>query len=200
MKTQTIEVLGNNSGQLDSMGLILTVRNALGNESDIVVGFPGLTNATRRAYTGDALLYETPVGTFDIRILYQNSTKVRFLVTQLSPTPGIGAAFDFSDPTNRQFTPEERERIASSLENAKLELASTPTISRAQIDLIHQKLDEIKEASTRLGRKDWINYTIGALTSMCSSAAFAPDVTKNIFPSVNSAFSWLFANALLLIN
>lgn len=199
MIKEIIEVRANDSEHMDSTGLVLTVRLALGSESDIVVGFPGLPNEKRRVYTGDALLYETPMGTFDIRVLSQSSAKVRFLVTQLSPTPSIAGAFSSADPNNTRFSSAELEQIALSIEDVKEKLSSQPAIHPEQIDLIHKKLDEIRDASTRLGRKDWINYTAGAITSACASAAFAPDVTKSIFLALNSAFSWLFSSAILLL-
>ncbi len=199
MNKEIIEVRASDSEHMDSTGLVLTVRIAFGSESDIVVGFPGLPNENRRVYTGDALLYETPMGTFDIRVLSQSSAKVRFLVTHLSPTPSIAGAFISSGPGNTQFSSEELERIASSLEEAKATIGSQPNIQSEQVALIYKKLDEIKEASTRLGRKDWINYTAGAITSACASAAFAPDVTKSIFLTLNSAFSWLFSSAMFML-
>lgn len=199
MNKEIIEVGANDSEHMDSTGLILTVRTTFGSESDIVVGYPGLPCERRRVYTGDALLYETPMGTFDIRVLSQNSARVRFLVTQLSPIPSIAGAFSSTDPSNTQFSPLELERLALSLEAVKERVSSQPTIQPEQISLIHKKLDEIGEAATRLGRKDWINYAAGAITSACASAAFAPEVTKGIFLSLNSAFSWLFSSAILLL-
>ncbi len=199
MNKETIEVLANDSKHMDSSGLVVTVRFASSSESEIVVGFPGLPNEKRRVYTGDALLYETPMGTFDIRVLSQSSSKVRFLVTQLSPTPSIAGAFSSTDPGNTQFSSEELKRIASSLEEVKAKIGSQPMIQPEQIALINKKLDEISDASTRLGRKDWINYTAGAITSACASAAFAPDVTKGIFLSLKAAFFWLFSSAMLLL-
>lgn len=200
MIQETVDVLEKDSRHMDSTGLILTVRLALGSESDIVVGFPSLPNENRRAYTGDALLYETPMGTFDIRVLSQNGSKVRFLVTQLSPRLSVAGAFSSADPGNTPFSSEELVRIVSSLEEVKTRIGSQPMIQPEQIALMHKKLDEIKDASTRLGRKDWINYTAGAITSACASAAFAPDVTKSIFLSLDAAFSWLFSSAILLLN
>jgi len=199
MENVIIQVAENNSEHMEATGLVLTVRHALGRESDITVGFPGTPNERRRMATGDALLYETLSGTFDIRVLTQNSNWVRFLVTHISPRPGIGGAFVTSDPNNAPFTQQELEKIALSIDQVKIEIGAQSEILPEQIALIHKKLDEIKDASTRLGRKDWINYSAGAITSTCASAAFAPDVTMKIYSALNSAFSWLFSNALLLL-
>lgn len=198
MNSQTIEVPENNSTQLESFGLILTVRQAFGKESDVVVGFPGLPNETRRLHTGDVILYEARSGTFDIRVLKQNSATVRFLVTKLSPT-NIAGAFNAIHPGNSLFSAEELERVALSLENAKAKISANPAIKPEQIELINKKLDELKDASTRLGRKDWIAYAAGTISSTCVSAAFTPGVTKSIFESLNVAFSWTFTSALLML-
>jgi hypothetical protein len=194
-----IDVNKNDSEQIDSTDLVLTVRTAFGSESDIVVGYPGLQNEKRRLYTGDAILYETPAGTFDIRIKTQTTEKVCFLVTHLSPIPSIAGAFSSTDPSNTQFSASELNRIKTSIEDVKAELSSQIEIPPEQIAFINRKLDEIIEASTRLGRKDWINYTAGLLTSTCVSAAFTPGLTKSIFLTINSAFHWLFSGAMLFL-
>ena len=67
-----------------------------------------------------------------------------------------------------------------------------------QIKLLSRKLDEIKAASTRMGRKDWVNYVAGTITAVCITAAFAPDQTQRIFSSINTALSWFFASGVLL--
>ncbi len=200
MNNETIKVAENNSVRLDTSGLILTVRHAYGNHSEIVVGYPGLPNETRSLETGDALLFETPdAGIFEVRVFSQSVSGVTFLITHISPRPGIAGAFVTSDPSNTPFTPEELNKISVSLRQVTSMLESKAEMLPEQIALIQKKLGEIESASQRLGRKDWINYVAGAITSTCASAAFAPEVTKNIFVSLNSAFSWLFSNALLLL-
>jgi len=199
MNEEIIEVSENDSVRMETTGLVLTVRHTFGKESDITVGFPGMPNETRRVFTGDALLYETLSGTFEIRVLTQNNSRVRFLVTHISPRPGIAGAFVTSDPNNAPFTQEELEKIAHSVEQVKSAISAQSGMLPEQIALVHKKLDEIKDASTRLGRKDWINYVAGVITSTCASAAFAPEVTMRIYSSLNSAFSWFFSNALQLL-
>jgi hypothetical protein len=196
VNNESIRVNENDSG-LSESGIILTVRHTFGKESDIVVGFPGLPNENRRVATGDAVLYETPSsGTYEVRVISQNSGSVVFLVTRISPRLGISGAFVTTDPNNSPFTADELSNISISIQNVKNELNSQIAILPEQVALIHKKLDEIEVAATRLGRKDWINYVTGAITSTCASAAFAPDVTKSVFVTINKAFSWLFSNAL----
>jgi hypothetical protein len=104
------------------------------------------------------------------------------------------------DPNNSSFTREEVVQIADSVSKAKFALAKRHDLAPEQLELIARKLDEIQVASERLGRKDWINYVAGTLTSLCISAAFSPEVTKAIFQTINTAFAWLFANGILLIS
>ena len=199
MKSIEIEINDANSKHLESSNLIISARNCMGSQSVIVVGFPGLPNEERKLHTGDAILYETPNGTYEVRVLSQNSLSVRFLITQITPMPSIAGAFNTDDPSNTPFSEQELQRISSSIEEVKSEISTNPTIQPEQIELVLSKLDEIKDAAQRLGRKDFITFTAGAITSTCISAAFSPAVTKSILLAINSKFSWLFTSAMLLL-
>lgn len=197
MDSEEIKVSANHSARLDSSGLILSVRQIHEYECELVVGYPGLPNATHLVQTGDAILYETPSsGMFEVRVLTFSYVDVTFLVTHISPHGGLAAAFVTSDPNNTPFTPEEAERISQSIDTIKNDLLEQALLQPDQLDLISRKLDEIQEASKRLGRKDWINYAAGMITSVCVSAAFSQETTKSIFVSLNAAFTWLFGNIL----
>jgi len=200
MKHTTVAVRKNTSTKVAIANLILSVRDTHGSHCEIVVGCPGLPNVVKDAKVGDAVLFETPDdGTYEVRALSMDYVKVELLVTQVSPRLGIGAGFADDDPNNSPFTPTEISKIAESVSKAKLDLNQRNNIAPEQLELISRKLDQIQAASERLGRKDWINYVAGTLTSMIVSAAFSPEVSKAIFQSVNSAFVWIFNNALLTI-
>lgn len=169
---------------------------------EIVVGYPGLPNVTKEVDIGDAVLFELPdQGIVEVRVLSVGSFsgKIEVLVSQVSPRLGILGGPVNSDPNNSAFTRDEIVRISDGVSRTKLALAQRNDIAPEQLELITRKLDEIQVASERLGRKDWINYVAGTLTSLCMSAAFSPEVTKAIFQTVNAAFAWLFASGLLLI-
>ncbi len=197
MEKIQIEVSENDSEEVGSTPLYLCVQTARGKNCDVIIGYPGLDSKDCTLSTGGAILYETPTGTFHIRVKTQNYEKVNFVVTLLSPTPSIAGAFNSTDPSNTEFSELERAKIRSSFEKVKVELRSRHDIAQEQIELINKKLDDILEASDRLGRKDWINYAAGLLTSTCVSAAFTPAVTETIFLTINSAFGWLFSGAIL---
>jgi hypothetical protein len=113
MIKETVEIKNNNSLIMDSTSLVISVRVAQGEKSNIVIGYPGLPNVEKWFYLGDALLYETPTGRFDIRVIQQNIASVKFLVTQLSLIPSIAAAFSSIEPDNTKFSQVELEKITS---------------------------------------------------------------------------------------
>ena len=125
--------------------------------------------------------------------------EVEFLVTQVAPTIGLLAGGVNDDPNNSPFTEAELRRVRESLELLKIQIRQSASLVPEQFDLLSRKIDEIQLASERMGRKDWVNYVAGSLTSLCISAAFAPDVTRQIFTAANAAFTWLFSSGILLL-
>ncbi|MEW8355838.1 MAG: hypothetical protein AB2665_18705 [Candidatus Thiodiazotropha sp.] len=201
MKQQTVKLSEKTSSTIDSSGIIVSARTTYGSHCDIVIGYPGLPNVVKQMHVGDAVLYETPAeGVIEVRALSMNSVSVELLISYVSPRLGISAGFIDEDPNNSPFTSNELRQIEDSIEKAKLELAHNKEIEEKELEIISRKLDEIQSASNRLGRKDWINYVAGSMTSLAISAAFSPDTTKAVFISINKAFSWLFDNALVLLS
>ncbi len=201
MQQSTVSVSDNNSAEVDFADLIVTVRQATGRRCEVLVGYPGLPSVVRDMFTGDAVLFETPNdGVLEVRVMSQNITGAEFLVSQVSPRPGFAGGLVSDDPNNSPFSSNELEQIAESIKKLKVELDQPELFLPEQLDLVTRKLDEIQAASQRLGRKDWINYVAGALTSMCVSAAFTPEARNALFKSVNAAFEWLLSTALNLLS
>src|ERR1700751_1596838 len=141
---------------------------------------------------GDAVLYETlDDGIVEIRAIALNQIRASFLITQVAPRLGLAGGLIDEDPSNLSFSEADRVRISDSIQRVKEALTKSETFKSEQLELIDRKLDEIKSASERLGRKDWINYVAGTVTTLCMSAAFAPEQAKAIFKSLEAAFSWL---------
>jgi len=200
MKQETVTIPEGFSSSVDFSSLILSVRETYSNSRIVVVGYPGLKNVVKRMELGEAMLYETPNdGILEVRVVSMSGANTGFLVSQVSPRLGIVGGFVDEDFNNSPFSSNEITQIASSVMNIKKELTQRDDIEAEQLELISRKLDEIHDASNRLGRKDWINYVAGSLTSLCIAAAFSPEVTKVIFVTVNSAFAWFFDNAITLL-
>jgi hypothetical protein len=202
MRREALTVHTSDSGISESLGLILTVRAISEAEVDVIVGFSGLPNLASQMQPGDAVLFETASeGLFEIRLLsfsYVNDF-ANFLLTEVSPRVGLIAGAADIDPANAPFTEEQLGHISRSVQEAQVKVAKIQALRPEQIELLDRKLEEIRDAATRMGRKDWVNYVAGSLTSVCIAGAFAPEVTRNVFHVVNAAFAWLFSSGILLI-
>ncbi|MDO9113431.1 MAG: hypothetical protein Q7U63_06495 [Polaromonas sp.] len=201
MQQEIIEISQYQSGSASFSRLVISLPKMSPYDwCEVVVGYPGMPNVKQKMLVGDAVLYETTEdGILEVRTTAVHGTAAQFAISQVSPRFGLGAALATNDPSNLPFTEAERDRIAESIAAVKTELTASGRHSEEQLLLIYRKLDEVHAASGRLGRKDWLNYVAGSLTGLCVSAAFAPEVTRGFFQAVNSAFSWLFANAPVLL-
>lgn len=189
------------STRANFVNLIISYRDYENAGGIFVVGYPGLPNAVQLMDVGDAILFETPdKGIIEIRLLSRTSGNGEFLLTQISPRPGLMAGMVSDDPSNTPFTPKEIERIAESLDVLKGRLSKHEALSTEQFNFIVTKLDEIKDASQRLGRKDWIHYVGGTLTSASIGAALSPEARELLFEATNAAFDWLWAGAFNLLS
>lgn len=200
MQQESLSVLLWQSGHAKNLGIIVSLRRSSTDECEAVIGYPGVPNVKQTLRNGDTVLMETPLsGVIEVRAIAIYPSRAEFLLTQVSPQSGFAAgAFD-SDPNNSPFSEVELLRISKSIAAVKADLARQGKLLPEQLSLVTRKLDEIESASRRLGRKDWINYVAGAMTSVCISAAFAPDAARHVFLAINTAFSWLFAGGALLL-
>ncbi len=200
MNQESLTVFLWQSGRAKQFGVVVSLRRSSTEDCDAVIGYPGIPNLVQTMRTGDAVLMETPQqGIVEVRAIAVHPSRVEFLLTQVSPLSGFAAGAFEADPNNSPFDEAELRRIVESISNVKADLTRQGRLLPEQLSLVTRKLDEIQAAATRLGRKDWITYVAGALTSTCISAAFAPEVTKSVFLAVNAAFSWLFASGALLL-
>ena len=158
-------------------------------DASLTIGRVGLRNFDITLPLRGVSLYETPEGTFEIRVLLLYSTGVTLLVTRLSPQPGIAAGYVDQNPENTPFSENELDQIASSLDDIKIAMAHRDDVKPEQLRYLEEKLREMREASERLGRKDWINYAVGTLTSVVITAAFEPSVAKALLQTAGAALS-----------
>ena len=202
MRKEILTVRAKRSAVSETLGLIFTVRHVAPTYVHLVLGYPGLPNISGQMEAGDAWLYETATsGLFEARLLgfhFQDDT-AQFLLTEVAPRLGLVAGAADIDPANAPFSDAQLSQVRDSIEDAKNRVARLTEMLPEQIALVQRKLDEVGQAATRMGRKDWVNYVAGSLTSLCITAAFAPDVTRKVFESVNASFVWLFASGILLL-
>jgi len=68
-----------------------------------------------------------------------------------------------------------------------------------QVDYINRKLDDLVDATSRVGRKDWVNLVVGTLTNIIISAAIGSEAGKFLFRTVGNALGWAVGEALKLL-
>lgn len=164
---------------------------------ELVIGAPGLPNLKKDLQLGDAVLYQLPsYGVVEVRVI-DIGAPVKVLITEVSPRRGLSAAYA-AETSNSAFAEDESARIGQDLAKVAAEMAKRSDVTPAQIAMLATKLDEIAEASTRLGRKDWIMFVAGTMTNIVVGAALAPDAARALFTLLNSHLAWVFQNALRL--
>jgi hypothetical protein len=82
--------------------------------------------------------------------------------------------------------------IARRIEEIKEQFRESPELTAGQIAGIGQKLDELKEASTRVGRKDWVVMLYGAAFGMIVNDTVPAHVVQSVITSVIGGLGHLF--------
>ena len=198
--SQTLTIPSGSSKIAHNHGLVITVKDWDSASAKIVYGAPGAINASKRFELGDAELYETPAnGIVEVRLMSIKGGQVELLLTKVSPRLGFATAIDATDEQNKPFTAEEVLRIQADLDKIKISLSAGGNFSPEQQQFLSSKFSEIAAASERMGRKDWIMYVSGTLTSVITSAAFDPAAARALVSAFNTNLDWVFQNVLRLI-
>lgn len=200
MNRKLVELKTKTTKLIEESGLFITLKQCYSASCNISLGYSGLPNENSELDIGDAVLFQTPTdGMFEIRLMNITLTGANFLLSQISPQPGLIAGTDSQSEENRSFTASEIERIEQSIGLLKDSISGNNEFTSEQATLIHKTLNDISDASNRLGKKDWINYTAGLLTSVVVSAAFSDSARHALFSAANSVFSWLFNSTFTLL-
>jgi hypothetical protein len=99
---------------------------------------------------------------------------------------------------NAPFLPSESQRISASLGAIRDYLVATQHVSGARLAFAEERLRYLEEASTRIGRKDWINLAYGALINIVVGAALSPDAAKDLLRLAGSALAWVLGGTPIL--
>jgi hypothetical protein len=103
-------------------------------------------------------------------------------------------AADGEETGNAPFTEGEQRQIAAQLQDIEKYLKEEINLPGEQIAQIEEKLDEVAEASKRMGRKDWLVYFLGAITALIITATVAAPVGEHIFTMVIHGLAHLFTD------
>jgi hypothetical protein len=111
----------------------------------------------------------------------------------LEQTKLLGAASDAA-LENTPFTSDERNEIARQLDQLKEYAAHTASVSSQQLAELDTKLDYLREAGDRLGRKDWLNIAVGTMLGWYVAVPAPPEVGRHMFQMLLSGAAHFFGH------
>jgi hypothetical protein len=114
------------------------------------------------------------------------------LWAELKRVPQVLAASQATDASNAPFTPNEQSEISGKLDEIKKLVRERFELTDEQLAVIDERLDDAKEASTRLGRKDWILMFYGSVMSTFMTDAVPPTVIQTVLTTVVHGIAHIF--------
>jgi hypothetical protein len=105
------------------------------------------------------------------------------------------ADIQHGDTGNAAFTQDEQKQIADQLQEIKGQLREQFGLTTEQLAQIEERLDEAAEASTRIGRKDWLLLFGGTILNLIVTDTITPGVAGHIFRTVVQGVIHLFTGA-----
>ena len=185
--------------QSDISDIFRAYRSHTGGKASFVVGYPGLPNEEHSFRVGDALLHQSPdKGIFEVRALLVASNLATFRITEISPRLGFVGGLTAESDVNSPFSDDELVKIGLSLDGAVQAIAESAVLSSDQLRLIAKSIEDLKEASQRVGRKDWTLLVAGAVASSIANLGLNAGQAKSILRALSSSLSWVFENARIL--
>lgn len=118
-------------------------------------------------------------------------TETPDLWAELRRVPEILAATG-AQSSNAAFTLDERAEIARGIDEIKSLVREKFELTSEQLSAIDERLDQVKEASERLGRKDWLMMFYGAAMSVFLTDAVPPSVVQTVLATVVHGIAHLF--------
>lgn len=184
----TIDVLRHKASQFDFLFDINRRRPPLGVQADrISIYRPGLETPVGRS---DDFDWDGQLGSLSRWLDFvRRETTQESLWEQLDQEPLRVVATSTYD--NERLSKDERRAIEAGVAQAKAYVENV-VADTAQLARIEQKLDEICDASTRLGRRDFANAAMGALMGVAFEAVLTSE-------QMNTLAGFIFTNATRLL-
>ena len=101
----------------------------------------------------------------------------------------------YQDFANTPFTLGEQAEIARWIQEVKENVREIYSLSIEQAVHIDTRFEEVLDASSRMGRKDWLLLFGGALFSLILSAVIPPEVVQHILITATHSLGHLFSGA-----
>jgi hypothetical protein len=115
------------------------------------------------------------------------------LWAELRNAPKILAGGRQQGASNTPFTSAELAEISTRLDQANdVVRRENPDLTGKQLAAIQQTLAEVKEAATRVGRKDWVMMANGALLSLIVNDVVPAHVVQGVFSVLLTGIGHIF--------
>jgi len=102
------------------------------------------------------------------------------------------AGIQQADSDNTPFTEDEQGKIEARLQAITKQLKEQFELTKEQEERIDEWHDDVVEASTRMGRKDWFIYLLGTVTAVAIAATVPAGAGEHILAMVIHALGYLF--------
>ncbi len=100
---------------------------------------------------------------------------------------------------NDPFTPSERHDVATKLDELKQQFLCAQQFQMEQADFIERQFTYLREASERLGRKDWLNTALGGFVALIVGLALEPEKAKGLLALAGTLFQWIYSGTQALL-
>jgi hypothetical protein len=106
--------------------------------------------------------------------------------------PAVIASARGPEASNTQFTAAEQAEISARVDQVMGVVREDQELSPDQLTAIERGLDELREASTRVGRKDWLTMVNGAMFSLIVNDLVPQHVVQGAFHLLISGVGHIF--------
>ena len=103
-----------------------------------------------------------------------------------------------ADQDNTAFTSDEQARLGKVLFELRHYLLSSSSFTNEQTAYLDSHFKHLEEATTRIGRKDWILLAVGTFTNIIIGIGLQPDIARELFRLAGTLLKWLAVRPLLI--
>lgn len=94
---------------------------------------------------------------------------------------------------NSPFSPDEREQIAAHLHQLRIGAIDRQSLSEAQLRALDSKIEDLLDASRRLGRKDWQTVFLGVMLTLVVTSVLTPETMQQLTEEFRRGVTGLFS-------
>lgn len=98
--------------------------------------------------------------------------------------------------SNTPFIEAEQQDISAKLDEIQQFLLAAHQFEESQKEFVRSRLDYLKDAAERMGRKDWLNLTTGTLLGIVVQTGLNSDAARELFRLAGNLLQSLFAGGM----